>query len=1229
MKRVLLLSIKVLVGLVFTLAIIVSLLLFTAPGNKAIAALANKFVDGLEIALPQGRFLSNDPFDIRFSNPAISFQAQALQLDFTYFGCEGLCFDNLAAQKIDIVLGAKEPQQRPELAQKQPQKSLTLPDIRIQQISIVQLNAEVAGNKITVMHLDTAAAIESQTINIDKLSVNSVTAQLAQKVKENTKLEALPVLPPIEMALDINVRAPDIHIAQIHVLQGQQKQFIEGLQVGLTFADNALDIESLMLDYHLPNSDETAKLDTRAYFALFDNNELAVDADLQALGEHMQLQLSGSLNKLQFELVNQGQFSGVLSGNVQPRTQDWPFTLQAQQQLWQWQVNNRTMTLSNMTLSASGNTQDYELALQAQSQLGAFPQVDSSVLAKGDLHHINIVPAAIKARDSSAQVNAQISWQEGIHADFDARLAQLHSEYFTDKVTSNLSGNITGSFSVDAQKQWKVLITPSHIDGTLDGMELAFAADLKIDSTLETQINQLLIKQGLNVVSVQGQVNDNWQLDGKVNLSKETALLGAVKTQGEGSFSVRGDKRAPKLVLDAQLNDLSTQAATLSSANISLQGQYGDTIEYDLSAQVSGVEAKGQYIKELVFQSYGSNEVQQTSAKIVSELGAIETAMVSEISPNSKNVKLRVEQFDASIQEQEITLANATTFTLDLAKQVLGFDQTCLQGEAIDFCVAPSQLSKEAGEINAQLNHLYLDAFSPLIKAPVKVKGIADGHAKLHWQTGTKLIIDAAVNTNELEASLTQGQKQLRYPIEEFSIKLLSDTQVADASVVMRSSTLGNLNANVKVDDVMDQQTMQGQIILADVQLAKYGNLAPQLKALQGELKADIKISGKLQQPDISGQISATGIALEGEAVPVSLANTSVVATLDGDSVKVEGNLFTPDGGELSIDGSGVWLGANPTLEIALKGNKFTVVPQQSITVAFSPDMRISLDANKVVIDGEVEVPYARIKIKELPKGAVKVSADEIIVDAPARETKVPFAYSAKVKVKVTDDVYIDSFGLRSHVQGDVIITASNDSHPLAVGELKLVDGKYRAFGQDLIIRTGQVGFSGMLKKPYLNVRAIRNPDNTANGVIAGIELTGSVEQPELHVFSEPAMDKSQALSYVLNGQPLSDGDGNSDALLTQILLAQGMNRSEGVVSKVGEAFGLSDVALNSSGSGDDTKVEISGYIAPGIQVKYSVGVFESFSEIAVRYQVLQKLYIEVTSGLHQTLDVLYRFDVD
>ncbi|RXE94696.1 hypothetical protein D9981_18595 [Pseudoalteromonas phenolica O-BC30] len=73
--------------------------------------------------------------------------------------------------------------------------------------------------------------------------------------------------------------------------------------------------------------------------------------------------------------------------------------------------------------------------------------------------------------------------------------------------------------------------------------------------------------------------------------------------------------------------------------------------------------------------------------------------------------------------------------------------------------------------------------------------------------------------------------------------------------------------------------------------------------------------------------------------------------------------------------------------------------------------------------------------------------------------------------------------------------------------------------------------------------------------------------------------------------------------------------------------IGIEDVSVSAKGSGDDTQVELSGYITPSVQVSYRVGVFEAMNEIAIRYRVFSKLYIEATSGLYDSIDLLYQFD--
>ena len=40
-------------------------------------------------------------------------------------------------------------------------------------------------------------------------------------------------------------------------------------------------------------------------------------------------------------------------------------------------------------------------------------------------------------------------------------------------------------------------------------------------------------------------------------------------------------------------------------------------------------------------------------------------------------------------------------------------------------------------------------------------------------------------------------------------------------------------------------------------------------------------------------------------------------------------------------------------------------------------------------------------------------------------------------------------------------------------GQINLKNGRYASFGQDLLIRKGQVSFSGLPSQPMLNIEAI------------------------------------------------------------------------------------------------------------------------------------------------------------
>lgn len=72
--------------------------------------------------------------------------------------------------------------------------------------------------------------------------------------------------------------------------------------------------------------------------------------------------------------------------------------------------------------------------------------------------------------------------------------------------------------------------------------------------------------------------------------------------------------------------------------------------------------------------------------------------------------------------------------------------------------------------------------------------------------------------------------------------------------------------------------------------------------------------------------------------------------------------------------------------------------------------------------------------------------------------------------------------------------------------------------------------------QPLLNIGAIRNPDTTGGDVIADVRITGSVDQPEAEIFSDPVMFQQEALSYLLHGQGLNNEQSGS-AVMTSMLI--------------------------------------------------------------------------------------------
>ena len=1219
---------KIITGIsafVITLLVILFCLLFTAPGNQFLAYSANKMVDGLKININNGRFLYNDAFSVNYKSKGIEFNATQLKINLFWLQCNGLCIDNLSAKSIKLTL---PPSKNNNEEASKPLEKITLAfNIAIKNVQIDEFVLNHSRADVTVKNFKLSGDANGSDLNIKSLTIPSVVAVIKEQNEEKTiktasaPISSLPAIPNIEFISPLNIFVEQFNIARVQVEQADQQYIIENIDLQGNVEDANIELHTLSAQY------QQWQLNTQVDTTLDKAMPIKGNISLKSNNESVNLLLAGDLSDLNINLTTDGQYPLKLNANANFRKENYPFDLNANIEQWDIQNQSNQLKIHNVTLSAQGNADNYQLTLNGNSQLADYPAAKLNVDIEGTLADAKINTFVLKAKDSSARLNGKVDWQKGVKASFNGKLSQLKAQYFTDSVSSDISGQFEGAFDSKADT-WQLKMNNTKLTGSVNKVPVELASNFSINEKLKANIDSFYLQSGTNKLSLKGYVDDSWHVDGLASLNSDEDANVPFVANGKADLTLRGKRLAPSAKLSLTLDNFSFNDTTINDLSVKGNLDADNDWQTNLNINVGSAVIAQQEINSIKIDASGDKKDHQLVASIDAEKGIVDLELTGRLKNNEWNGELS----NVTLSDRKLQFSNTEDIAIKVNTQNGNFDVSahCWKSPNSELCIDTLAQTKTLGQFNAKLNNLSIKEFSHLFPDDISTSGTIAGDFAANWQSGKLKTFRTHLDSSQLMATLITDGERLTLPVEKLSLDAFSDSQKGKLDAKLESSVLGKISSHVNIDDIQKAQTLDGNINIEKILLADLQPFLNTIEQLKGIISGQIALAGTLKDPQLNGELNVEEINLKGEQLPVALEKSNINIAFNKTTATVKGQLNDTQGGHVKLDGDVDWQGEQPEVNVAVQGERFYVRAQQGVVFKVSPDLKIGLANRALKLAGQVTVPYGRIEIEELPEDAVKVSDDQIIVDRKSTPTEdVPFDYDIDLKLLLQNDVQIESFGLSSKVEGDMAIKMAQGEPILATGELNLINGTYLAFGQNLIIKTGQIGFSGSIEQPYLNIKAIRNPDNTADDVIAGVTLTGNVEQPKLKIFSEPAMDQAQALAYLLNGQPLGEGDSSSDAMLTQLLLSQGVSRSEGVVSKVGETFGLSDVSLSSSGTGDDTKVEISGYVAPSLQVRYSVGIFDSLSEVAVRYQLLSKLYIEITSGLAQNVDVLYKFNVD
>ena len=157
----------------------------------------------------------------------------------------------------------------------------------------------------------------------------------------------------------------------------------------------------------------------------------------------------------------------------------------------------------------------------------------------------------------------------------------------------------------------------------------------------------------------------------------------------------------------------------------------------------------------------------------------------------------------------------------------------------------------------------------------------------------------------------------------------------------------------------------------------------------------------------------------------------------------------------------------------------------------------------------------------------------------------------------------------------------------------------------------------------FLDIRAIRKVPSEA--ITVGVQLGGTLQEPEASLFSDPGMEQSQVMSYLLTGRPLESGSNSDANRIAQALALYGLEKGSGVTEKIGDKIGVDDISVGSDWETDDASLMLGKQLSDRLYLTYAIGLFDAVSTVMLRYTLTRSLHLEARSSTEaNSLDIIW-----
>lgn len=506
----------------------------------------------------------------------------------------------------------------------------------------------------------------------------------------------------------------------------------------------------------------------------------------------------------------------------------------------------------------------------------------------------------------------------------------------------------------------------------------------------------------------------------------------------------------------------------------------------------------------------------------------------------------------------------------------------------------------------------------------LQASGWASKEPGKDWVGGTSLWLDDPtldIRRNKFRTERVElGRGQLDLFAEPGEIRVTGELDMAQNTRVKGHATVTRLPGQPVTDHVL-----RGELVAESAVLSALPALVPEIDRSEGRVDAQVNLGGRLGAPEVDGEFHLRDGRFDFYRTNLVLSGVTLDGRFIGDELEFGGRAAT-NKGPVTLQGRFRWPEGVMTGSMQLKGEELLVADTPEYKIIASPDVTVKAAAGGFDVTGQVLIPLARIAPKDLST-SVGTSPDERVVGLEDEQPEASTLQRVRSSIRVAlgNDVRVNTRGLNARLGGEVTVKTRPGDVARGNGEIRVIEGEYKAFGQFVRIARGILRYNDTpLTEPSLDLvaeREIKDEDITV-----AVNVRGQLDNPFVTLSSEPAMSSNEALSYLLTGRSINTLQSSEAASVDRAAENLALSGGGLLLGSIGTRVGLDEVSVERT-TEEDTSVVLGKFLSPKLFVSYGISIAEAINTIKLRYSLNPRWSLKAEAGLEQSADIEYRVE--